>query len=742
MAEKYYAHSIEGKLHSDWQPLDEHLKNVAEMARSFADAFGAGDWGYLAGLWHDLGKYSEAFQQYLNTVNNPDSHVSEIQARIDHSSAGAQHAAKSIDILGHLLTYVIAGHHSGLLNGRDTGACIDARLKKKVEPWQHGLKELPPFIEPALPVFLQQALGARNAFSVAFFTRMIFSCLVDADFLDTEEAIDPERGAFRPDWPSDILAQMEGALNQHVKEMPHEETTVNRQRTVVRNACIEAAEEKPRLFSLTVPTGGGKTLASLAFALRHARLHGLERLIYVIPFTSIIEQNANVFRDVMTRLEGYFAEEVVVEHHSNFDPDKETTPLRLVTENWDAPLVVTTAVQFYESLFACKTSRCRKLHRMTKSVIILDEAQTLPVDFLEPCLRVLNELTCNYGSSVVLCTATQPAIQWRNDFSIGLKNVWEIIRKPESLYRTLRRVNVMDIGKQADTEIAERMIAEKQALCIVNTRGHAGALFKAIGEDDAHFHLSALMCPAHRTSVLDEIRRRLKEKLPCRVISTQLIEAGVDVDFPVVFRSVAGIDSIAQAAGRCNRNGTFPDKGHTYVFRSEHHSSERFFAETTNNAEQVLELYDDALSLDAVEHYFRLYYWDQKTRWDDKKIMHDYNLLNDRAFPFSFAYARTAREFRLIEQLYRPVIIPWGDGFKLCEQLRSIPVPSRKILRKLQRYTIQIPERTWRECMDKSIIECRLRDGKDNGFAILVSPELHYSEKIGFCLDNDAILMA
>jgi CRISPR-associated endonuclease/helicase Cas3 len=435
MQDEYYAHSHPGKPFADWQSLEEHLKNVAEKARTFADAFGAGEWGYLAGLWHDVGKYSNEFQNYLRVKNDIDASIETTPGRgVDHSSAGAHHAARILPILGHILAYAVAGHHSGLLNGRDTGACQEARLNKTVSPWEHGLQFLPAFTELELPTFLRNSLSKKHAFPVAFFIRMIFSCLVDADFLDTEAFMNPQQASLRRNWPDKVLEQMDNALTEFVRQFNQKDTLVNHQRALVREACLKAAEEDPGLFSLTVPTGGGKTLSSLAFALRHAIKHGMRRIIYVIPLTSIIEQNADVFREALRSISDKLRRDVVLEHHSNLDPEKETTINRLAAENWDAPLIVTTSVQFYESLFANKTSRCRKLHRLGRSVIILDEAQTLPVDYLKPCLGALQELTANYGASIVICTATQPAIEKREGFDIGLKKPFEIILNP-SQYR-------------------------------------------------------------------------------------------------------------------------------------------------------------------------------------------------------------------------------------------------------------------------------------------------------------------
>lgn len=723
------------------QSLPDHLHGVATLARDFGSAFGAGELTSLAGLWHDLGKYSDAFQDYLAQSHDPDPHVADA-TRVDHSTAGAQHAVEAIDIVGHLLAYAIAGHHSGLLDAISGGACLDARLKKTVEPWNRAPGEIINKPEPEFPPFVRAALGEKDGFSLAFFTRMLFSCLVDADFLDTEAFMRPKQATLRPSWPGDVLERMEGALDDHVAKLEAPSKSVGRQdgrekvgeaRAAVRQACLVAAERPPGFFSLTVPTGGGKTLSSLAFALRHAGLHNLQRILYVIPFTSIIEQNAQQFRTVMA--EGAGLQDCVIEHHSNVDVGEETTLSRLATENWDAPLIVTTSVQFYESLFANRTSRCRKLHRLAGSVIVLDEVQTLPVDFLEPCLNALRELAANYGATIVLCTATQPAVQQRVGFPIGLTRVHEIIADPPKLYEALKRVAVTQLGPVPDEALGERLLSHERVLCIVNTRRHARRVFEAIGTAPEHYHLSALMCPAHRTAVFDEIRVTLAAgSSPCRVISTQLIEAGVDIDFPTVYRSLAGLDSIAQAAGRCNREGELP-VGSTYVFSSEHMASERFIAETANCGRQVLELYDDPLSLEAVEHFFRLYYWDQSDRWDAKDIVGHFTLdSSNRDLPFLFSFNRVARDFRLIEEHGQPIIVPWGsEGEQLSVDLLARgDKPDRNLLRRLQRYTVQVPQRIWNQ-LDHAI---ELVHGR---YPVLTDTDAYYSERTGLAVERESL---
>lgn len=735
MTERFFAHTKPGAPEAEWEPLHQHLGKVADLAARFAASFDAEEWARVAGLWHDLGKFSEAFQDYLRQTASPDSHTADSVAKTDHSTAGAQHAVANIEVLGHLLAYTIAGHHTGLLDGRSDRACLEARLQKPVEPWSAAPLEILDQRVEHLPKFLREKLADKKtrAFSLAFFTRMVFSCLVDADFLATEEFMDPGRAAGRPVWPDDILGRMELALDAHLAHLaPESPGAVDMERARVRGACLAAAKHRPGFFSLTVPTGGGKTLSSLAFALRHTLRNGLGRIIYVLPFTTIIEQNAKVFREALLSLKTLGVDDPVLEHHSNFDAGKETVSSRLATENWDAPLVVTTSVQFYESLFGNRTSHCRKLHNLTKSVIILDEAQTIPVDYLEPCLRALRELVAHYGSTVVLCTATQPAVHWRKDFPVGLDGVREIFPEPQKLYAALRRVEVVDLGNVEDAELCKRLRQEERLLCIVNTRSHARRIFELLGETEGHFHLSALMCPCHRSVVLDRIKKRLKTPEVCRVVSTQLIEAGVDIDFPVVYRSLAGIDSIAQAAGRCNRNGTLPGLGRTYLFRSEHVRSERFFAETANCARQVLSLHDDPMSLEAIEHYFRLYYWDQQARWDAKGILGEFHVTQEQAFPFLFDFATVGKTFKLIDDSGQPVIIPWDDEARaLCKDLRSPwGSPDRGLLRRLQAYTVQVPTRVWRDHVGRSLELVRER------YAVLISPEMQYSEHLGLRLDE------
>jgi CRISPR-associated endonuclease/helicase Cas3 len=456
-------------------------------------------------------------------------------------------------------------------------------------------------------------------------------------------------------------------------------------------------------------------------------------VIYVVPFTSIIEQNAEVIREILAPLESSTFTPLI-EHHSSLSPEKESAQARLASENWDAPIIITTAVQFYESLFAAKTSRCRKLHNIANSVVILDEAQSLPVDFLSPCLRVLQELTDHYHTTAVLCTATQPAVNHdATEFPIGLKNCREIIANTSALFAALERVKVEALGDVSDSTLAQRLADNPQVLCVVNRRKHAQQIFQQLGEEAGNYHLSALMCPEHRSRILTEVRTRLRDGLLVRVISTQLIEAGVDVDFPVVYRALAGLDSIAQAAGRCNRNGKLSTPGQTYVFRPEDQRAETYFRETAQVAHQLIDLHPDLLGREAIRHYFDLYYYQQKSRWDSKDILGHFRIDGrNQAFPFDFSYSSVAEKFRLIDDWQVSVIIPYDDRARsLIAELRSPSIPlHRKLLRALQRYTVQIPPRL----RDDNIRSFEaLRDGQ---FHALVSTDLNYSEHFGLTFDE------
>ncbi|MFD2191584.1 CRISPR-associated endonuclease Cas3'' [Pistricoccus aurantiacus] len=729
----YYAHSLLERSKTDWQTLESHLTSVGKLAAQRAGRFGAAGLGEAAGLLHDLGKYTQAFQQRLE--GSP--------KRVDHSTAGAIVAREKLGQLGHLLAYAIAGHHAGLANGRDIGERTPLS-----ERFLADLPELDPVWcnEISLPTNLPSPNDFsprrdRGNFQLAFLTRMLFSCLVDADFIDTEHFYaQHERGLPVARGGGPALEALRKSLNQYLSGFKAD-SDVNRLRSEILTHVRGQAELSPGRFTLTVPTGGGKTLASLAFALDHAIAHGMDRVIYVIPFTSIVEQNAGVFREAL----GEYGEAAVLEQHSAFDAHKDATgkqrdrssidKLCRDSENWDAPIIVTTAVQFFESLFAAKTSRCRKLHNIARSVVILDEAQTMPLPLLRPSVAALDELARNYRTSVVLCTATQPALAESDDpqrsFVGGLCDLRELAPQPEHLYRQLKRVKVRHVGVLDDDELRDELLVTDQALCIVNNRRHARALFESIESQPGTYHLTTSMCAVHRRQVLAEIRETLKAGEPCRVVSTSLIEAGVDVDFPRVLRAEAGLDSIAQAAGRCNREGKrAASDSEVCIFATANEDwapppELKQFAQVTR---EVLRSHgNDPLSLEAINAYFRLLYWQQG---HDKLDKHDLLGLFERGGLEGLPFDTVAQQFRMIENTQQAVIIPFDDTAREAIKRLSHAESVGGIARQLQPYTVQVPHQGFNALERVGAIAAIEPDKFGEQFMVLINEDL-YNEKLG-----------
>jgi CRISPR-associated endonuclease/helicase Cas3 len=545
--------------------------------------------------------------------------------------------------------------------------------------------------------------------------------LVDADFLETERFYAEAEGeAGREILDLAVLSQRLVVLRERLrghmadKQADAGPSAVNSLRAEVLDHVISRADEPPGLFTLTVPTGGGKTLASLSFALEHALLHGLRRVVYVIPFTSIIEQTAQVFREALD------THDDILEHHASFDWERAEESrrddgegvdglrkLRRAAENWDAPIVVTTAVQFFESLFAARTTRCRKLHNLAGAVIVLDEAQTLPIHLLRPCMAALDELQRNYKTSIVLCTATQPALREMDGFKRGFKldDSRELAPNPTQLYERLRRVRVEHFPEPiGDEVIAARFGEQPHMLCIVNSRAHARAVFETIRDLPGAVHLTTLMCPRHRRAVLDRVRCRLASGEPVRLVSTSLIEAGVDVDFPEVWRAAAGLDSIAQAAGRCNREGRAA-LGRTAVFVPALAKPPRELEAFWQAARPVLRKCSgddqDLLGLKAVRAYFRELYWQKgDAALDAAKVGQRGGILPaiaERAGTGSFPFAGIAQAFKMIDEVMDPVIVPWRvdeddhDADGLLARIAGMDRPLKSDLRRLQQYTVSIP---------------------------------------------------
>ena len=701
--ECFYAHSREDVLESEWQPLIEHLTRVADYAARFGRDAGVAELAKAAGMIHDLGKYSKEFQARLRGA----------KIRVDHATAGAKEVIQVFKDTPHerlatLLAYCVSGHHTGLLDyGSPTDlpgdGTLTARLKTEVCDYSAYKSEID-ISALALPQRLPiRPLKGQLGFSLSFMIRMIYSALVDADFQETEEFMQGKK----PRGGHEDIPTLRDKLNAHLRQFENPTSDINRKRTETLKACVEKAAQQPGFFKLTVPTGGGKTLASMAFALNHAAAHGMKRIIYVIPFTTIIEQNAGVFKEIL-------GEENVLEHHSNFDwetkkreaaeqADDRThsvyAKLKLAAENWDIPIVVTTNVQFFESLFANKSSRCRKLHNIAQSVIVFDEAQMFPRDYLRPAMSAVWELVTNYGASAVFCTATQPNLE---RFLPAGTPVTELAPEPQKLFDFYKRVKIENLGTLTDDELIARLNAHKQVLCIVNTRKHASGLFGML-EGEGNYHLSTLMCPAHRREKLKEIEQRLKDGQPCRVISTTVMEAGIDVDFPVGYRALTGLDSINQAAGRVNRE---MKRGISEMFIFEPQSefvkkTPRYISQAVEVARAVLRDHaEQPISIPAIEAYFgRLYSLQDPQAFDVKKIMACFED-NDGQFNFETA----AREFQVIEDPTETVIIPFNEEAKhLIEELKHTPYPS-STLRKLQPYTVSIYQGEFETLSSKGVI--------------------------------------
>ena len=738
------------------EPLSEHLLAVQKEAHRFGSVFGCGETARFLGSIHDFGKASAGVQDYLwaaagdcSEEDEPREQNVKCKRGPDHSSAGGQFAERSVQGLGLLLAYATTGHHAGMPDGIGSShSSLENRLSKPLPEWEvPARKDLPAdLFECNLGAIGKEVRSFLDGdgYSLAFLTRMLFSCLVDADFLATERFMDGNRADARESIVGRGLVPLQAKLDAYFNTLATKSAATNSPvnviRKEVREDCVAAAALPPGLFTLTVPTGGGKTLSSMAFALRHAVKYGLDRVIYVIPYTSIIEQNAKVFRDV-------FGDDVVLEHHGNVDYEAGPNRMRLLAENWDVPIVVTTSVQFFESLHANRVSVCRKLHNLAHSVIILDEAQSLPIDLLRPCLRSLDELVRHYGTSVVLCTATQPAVLagqlTKGGLTGGQHGCREIIPINRRLHERLRRVTAERIpDKISDDELLGLIDEQMATLVIVNTRRHARELFESartLFPERPVFHLSAQMCPQHRSDILSRVKELLRFGKPCLLISTQLIEAGVDIDFPCVFRELAGADSLAQAAGRCNREGRQSNLGRVFFFESaEKHSPPGFLATAAAKGREVLALGEfqyDLLAPDLVTRYFELlyrFYSDQKQGLDRLSVLSD---LIPPAIPAKrddflvYKFRTLGERFHLINEPSISVFVPYGEeGERLCEKLRNTYAigEQRKIARKLQRYAV-------------SLRGSEPRDGDGLLFAelvhetwwVLTSPKLYYDMDFG-----------
>lgn len=707
-----FAHSLSSKPPADWELLTDHLQAVSQRAGEFAAWFGWTEAARALGRLHDIGKVSVPFQTYIATPRGEGAAKGP-----DHSTAGARLARRlSSGPFGLLLANIVAGHHGGLSDAED----LERRLSPErhsifpCEGWEAHAGPLPQ-LRDLLPCPPWPGGAPPSGFAMALLGRMLFSCLVDADFLETEAFHRRAEGQSETRGGHSTIPDLRDRLHAHMAGIDGRgDNTVSRVRSQVLAAARDKAGMPPGLFTLTVPTGGGKTLASLSFALEHAARHGLRRVIHVAPFSAIIEQTAAVFRTALA------TQEDVLEHHAQAawrEADDEEGPggerkLRQAAENWDVPVVVTTAVQFFESLFANRPSRCRKLHNLARSVIVLDEAQALPVGLLRPCLAAVAELARAYGATVVLCTATQPSIRVQDglDGGLDIPPEREIAPDPPALYAALRRVRVeVRPEKVTDAEVAARFTEASRMLCIVNSRAHARDLYGAIRGQEGAVHLSTLMVPRHRRQVLEEVRRRVKAGEPARVVSTSLIEAGVDLDLPEVWRAVSGVDSIAQAAGRCNRNGFLP-MGRTVVFEPAEAPVPRFAQEFYQATREVLRRHDDLLGLEAVRDYFRTLYWQKGQGALDTLTLEGFKpgvlpALETQKDDGRFPFRSLAEAFRLIDEAMEPVVVPWDESAQAAlRAVAAVEKPSGRLLRALQPYTISIPAQARRDWLARGAL--------------------------------------
>jgi CRISPR-associated endonuclease/helicase Cas3 len=677
-----YAHTRPDRPPSEWEPLEVHAKAVAALAESFCEGFAPG-FGQALGWLHDAGKYQPAFQQYLQ--NDNEAYDETKPDGVPHSIVGAWLAAKICTAgVGQLLAWPIAAHHGALRDKAGLSAKLQTANRRIEDAVRGGMP-----IEMLKGMLPQDApLWAHGWEAFALGTRMLFSALVDADMLATE-AWDKGRERGIAAIPLKLL---EDRLEEHLQakrsQGDHIEgraAVLAKMRAEVSDACYSGAEMTPGAFRLTVPTGGGKTLSGLRFALRHALLHGFKRIIVVIPYTSILEQTVRTYRTIFDEV----AKDAVIEHHSSLDPSGESQQHRQACENWDAPIIVTTSVQFFETLYANHKRPCRKLHRIASSVVLLDEVQTFPFGMLDPILLALKNLTVHFRTSVVSMTATQPLLGEEGSDR-------EIVPEPRRLYEVMRDRFQLEWLGSPDTAVdwktvASEALQHERVLVIVHARLDAEELARMLGPEC--LHLSARMCAAHRLKVLCRVRGLLASGRPCRVVATQLVEAGVDIDFPVVFRAFAGLETLAQAAGRCNREYA-PVPGRFIVFRAPTQPPAGSLRAGLNVA---LGFYRDGRINLHDPDIFPLYTKEVlQTRESDESQV----LTSERGQDFP----ESARRFKMIDQSGAAVIVPYGEGWERAKALRQVG-PSRDGLRGIQRYTVTLYEQEFRRLRREGFLE-------------------------------------
>ena len=710
--------------------LNDHLCDTAQRARDFAQTFNNADWAELAGKWHDLGKYLPKWQNYIRrqTGYDADAHIEGYDGRPNHSTIGAIISLEKSKFspVGRILAYIIAGHHAGLpdwnpdVAGGDLinrlfsdplAGIIDASELNQIR----NLSEIHDYLSEPLPKSVPLSIKnpdemVRNSEHFHLWIRILFSCLVDADCLDSEKFMKPEQSAQRGQHVSLKVLSKRFDKYMEIKQTGVELKTINRSRKKIFEQCKQKAQLPSGFFSLTVPTGGGKTLSAMAFALRHALEHGKQRIISAIPYTSIIEQTAKVYKygsddeeeikKAIDTGEMLFGEDDVLEHHSNIDPDKEDNNSKLASENWDAPIIVTTNVQLFESLLGSRTSSCRKLHNIVNSVIILDEAQMLPPEYLKPIISILKGLVEHFGCTVLLCTATQPSLCGNIGHGqaafVGLEQVTEIIENKNDWADAFKRVEIVPPNLESHTEwisLAKELQEYESVLCIVNTRRDCRELHSLMPTGTVH--LSANMCGEERSEIISEIKLKLRKNEPVRVISTQLVEAGVDIDFPVVYRALAGVDSIAQAAGRCNREAKLNAQGKlgkVIIFQPPKPAPSGLLRKGEDAARTIIRNNPKfELKPEIFLQYFKQFY----SSINDFDKPHFQDRLLKEASDFKFQFRTFAQDVRLVDDTaQRGIIVRYlgrtVDSNQLIGWLNNKGAEPW-VIRKLQRFIVNVP---------------------------------------------------
>ena len=705
---------------NEWlfQSNEKHSKGVANLASAFADKIGFGDWGFVLGMLHDKGKEQQEFQRYIRKVSGYMPEIKNVE-RTPHAYVGALMAKQLYPKSFPLLSMPIMAHHAGLYDYTDFIKKMEAEMPTDVQSEKSMKLEMPKD-------------KAFNPQDFHHLVRVLYSCLVDADFLDTEEFMDEARAESRK--KQKPISELLPLLDQYLSELSEKSamTELNVLRSSIQELCRQSASEIPGFYSLTVPTGGGKTLSSLLWAMLHAVRHGKDRIIIAIPYTSIIVQTAAILRKI-------FGAENVLEHHSVFDAevafneygediDGMKLSQRLATENWDYPIVVTTNVQLFQSMFSNKPSSCRKLHNVCNSVLILDEVQMLPMEHLQPIVDGLSAYQRLFNTSVLFTTASQPVLSGEHRGCNpmvklkGLSSVKEIIPDEMCLHDKLRRVNLHFDKQPVDYDaLAEKLLQHDKVLCIVNTRKDAQEVYSRLPQEGCVYHLSRMMCSAHIQKVIAEIKDALKNpgvKI-IRVVATQLIEAGVDIDFPVVFRQEAGLDSVLQAAGRCNREGKLGISD-AYVFSFNHPLPPGTLSKGSNTLKNMVGV-SDWFAPETMEDYFIRLYRNSDT-FDKVEV--------EKRMKLGELYFETiSKEFRLIDDKGINVVVNYEHSMELVHEIKEKGI-SYDLMKRLSKYMVNLRERDF-----KKLIKERLLDEVIDGIYVLSDRE-QYDVSTGLVTDN------